>query len=147
MRFSTWIWATSLTNWFIEENIMAPNPANVAACGGPAVTPARMTSALRATPARKSVSAYTVAPAFDHLANTAPAPAAQGTPGALVRVWRHIVAVFAPRPYGAWTDAMTELQHLDGDTLRDVGAPPWLMHQIEMQREQDARSLRMLHHL
>ena len=126
---------------------MALIPANVAACGGPAAAPARTTPAPRATPARKSVSAYTVAPAFDHLADTAPAPAAHGTPGALMRIWQRIVAIVAPRPYGAWTEAMTELQHLDGDTLRDVGAPPWLMHQIEIQREQDARSLRMLHHL
>ncbi|MET0185822.1 MAG: hypothetical protein ABW210_10220 [Achromobacter sp.] len=112
---------------------MAPVPANPAACSG-------MPAAVAAT----SIRAYTVAPALDRL--TAKPDAAPRPPGVVGRLWRRIIAAFAPRPYGAWTEAMTELRHLDGDTLRDVGAPPWLMHQIEIQRERDARSLRMLHH-
>lgn len=127
---------------------MALIPANAAACSGPiaeANHPAAAPGAARARQA-SALSSAPPAPIRSAARSADPTPPTARKPNAIVRLWRQIVAVFSPRPYGDWSEAMTELKHLDSDTLRDVGAPPWLTNQIAIQREQDARALRMLHH-
>ncbi|MDQ2151173.1 hypothetical protein RBI22_20965 [Alcaligenaceae bacterium C4P045] len=131
---------------------MALIPANAAACSGPTAKanhPAAAPDAARerqATALSSALSSAPPAPARSAARSADATPPTARKPNAIVRLWRQIVAVFSPRPYGDWSEAMTELKHLDSDTLRDVGAPPWLTNQIAIQREQDARALRMLHH-
>ena len=127
---------------------MAPISANAAACSGPiakANHPAAAPGAARTRQAT-ALSSAPPAPARSAARCADATPPTARKPNAIVRLWRQIVAVFSSRPYGDWSEAMTELKHLDSDTLRDVGAPPWLTNQIAIQREQDARALRMLHH-
>ncbi len=92
-----------------------------------------------------------------------PGPLAQQRPApdvsTVISAWRRCVAMLMAKlwPVGpagallrerdqhaAWAHALNHIGHLDAHQLRDIGAPPWVVHEIKRKRTDEGRQLRSL---